>query len=426
MTELLPGANVAVPSGSLDLVVRWSCGSVLDASAVLVGAGGKVRSDADLVFYNQPEAEGGAVRHQGGTPGRQSLLLQPERLPAGVERVVIAATLDDGSFAHVRDLALELHDADGAVAAVFPVRSAGRETLLLLGEVYRRQGGWRLRALGQGYDTGLAGLAADFGVAVDDEPTAAPAPTPAEAAPAAAPADPVSLRKEIVRVNLAKRGAAGIRARVALVLDRSGSMRPLYNGGTVGRLVERMAPVAAVVDDDGSLDAWIFADHCARLPELRVPELAGWIERNVYIRAGHRQLPELPNGRSRVPDYLVDVFGGNNEPEVIRDILDYYAERPGDPVLVLFFSDGGINRSRQIQELLTRAASQPLFWQFIGLGKSDYGILERFDTLPGRVVDNAGFFQVDDFDRITDAELYDRLLSEFPQWLAEARRLGIA
>ncbi|MHA6765635.1 vWA domain-containing protein [Streptacidiphilus sp. PAMC 29251] len=417
MTELLPGANTPVPLGPLTLVVRWSCGSVLDASAVLVGAGGKVRTDADLVFYNQPEAEGGAVRHQGGAPGRQSLLVQPERLPAGVERVVIAATLDDGSFADVRDLALELHDAGGAVAAVFPVRTAGKETLLLLGEVYRRQGGWRLRALGQGYDTGLAGLAADFGVAVDEEP--------AGSTPQAAPADPVSLRKEIVRVNLAKRGAAGVRARVALVLDRSGSMRPLYQVGTVGRLVERMAPIAAVVDDDSSLDAWIFADRCARLPTLTIPELAGWIERHVYIRSGQRQLPELPDGRSRVPDYLVDVFGGNNEPLVIRDILAYYAERPGDPVLVLFFSDGGINRSRQIQNLLTEAAGKPLFWQFIGLGTSDYGILERFDTLPGRVVDNAGFFQVDDIDRITDAELYDRLLSEFPQWLTEARRLGI-
>ncbi|TDU01942.1 stress response protein SCP2 [Streptomyces sp. 846.5] len=422
MTELLPGANVPVPLDPLTLVVRWSSGSVLDASAVLVGAAGKVRTDADLVFYNQPEAEGGAVRHQGGAPGRQTLLVQPQRLPADVERVVIAASLDDGSFAEVRDLALELHDAGGAITAVFPVRTAGKETLLLLGEVYRRQGGWRLRALGQGYDTGLAGLAADFGVTVDEQPPSTGTAPQSAAAPAA---DPVSLRKEIVRVNLAKRGAAGVRARIALVLDRSGSMRPLYNGGTVGRLVERMAPVAAVMDDDGSLDAWIFADHCARLPALRIPEMAGWIRRNVYIRSGHRQLPELPGGRLR-PDHLVDVFGGNNEPEVIRDILAYYAERPGDPVLVLFFSDGGINRSRQIQELLTEAASRPLFWQFIGLGKSEYGILEQFDTLPGRVVDNAGFFQVDDFDRITDAELYDRLLSEFPQWLVEARRLGIA
>ncbi|WP_037603599.1 vWA domain-containing protein [Streptacidiphilus rugosus] len=418
MTELIAGAHTPVPAGELTLLLRWAGGSVLDASAVLVAANGRVRSDDDLVFYNQPQAEAGAVRHLGGTPGRQTLAVDPARLPADVERVVVAATVDGGVFADVRDLALELHDAAGSVAASFPVRTAGPETLLLLAEVYRRQGGWRLRALGQGYDTGLAGLAADFGVTVDDEP-----PAPPRSAPAG---DPISLRKEIVRVSLEKRGAAGVRARVALVLDRSGSMRPLYHAGVVGRLVERIAPVAAVVDDDSSLDAWIFADECARLPSLRVPqELEPWIAANVYIRQGNRQLPPLPDGSLRVPDHLVHVFGGNNEPEVIRDILDFYAAEPGDPVLVLFFSDGGINRSRQIQALLTKAAAEPVFWQFVGLGRSDYGILERFDTMPGRLVDNAGFFQVDDIDRITDAELYDRLLSEFPQWLTDARRAGV-
>jgi stress response protein SCP2 len=420
MTELIAGANTPVPAGELTLLLRWAGGPVLDASAVLVAANGRVRSDDDLVFYNQPQAEAGAVRHLGGSPGRQSLAVDPARLPDSVERVVVAATVDAGVFADVRDLALELRDAAGAVAASFPVSTAGPETLLLLAEVYRRQGGWRLRALGQGYDTGLAGLAADFGVSVDDAPDA---PASRESAPAG---DPISLRKEIVRVSLEKRGAAGVRARVALVLDRSGSMRPLYSAGVVGRLVERIAPVAAVVDDDSSLDAWIFADECARLPSLRVPqELESWIAANVYIRSGNRQLPPLPDGGLRVPDHLVHVFGGNNEPEVIRDILDFYAAEPGDPVLVLFFSDGGVNRSRQIQTLLTKAASEPVFWQFVGLGRSDYGILERFDTMPGRLVDNAGFFQVDDIDRITDAELYDRLLSEFPQWLTDARRAGV-
>ncbi|MFD0331601.1 VWA domain-containing protein [Streptacidiphilus monticola] len=289
--------------------------------------------------------------------------------------------------------------------------------MLLLAELYRRDGAWRVRALGQGYDTGLAGLAADFGVAVDDAP-----PPPQTPAP---PADRISLRKELVRVSLEKRGARGIRARVALVLDRTGSMRARYADGTVGRLVERLAPVAAVLDDDGELDAWTFADHCARLPSLRIPELGDWIERHVYIRSGNRQLPPLPDGSLRVPDHLVHVFGGNNEPEVIQDILRAYAAEPGDPVLVLFFSDGGVNRTKQISALLTEAAAKPLFWQFVGLGRADYGILERFDTLPGRLVDNAGFFQVDDIDRIDDAELYDRLLSEFPQWLTEARRAGV-
>jgi hypothetical protein len=264
---------------------------------------------------------------------------------------------------------------------------------------------------------------------VDEEvpsvPAAAPPPLPESAPGSASLHERISLRKELVRVSLEKRGAAGARARVALVLDRSGSMRALYSSGAVGRLVERIAPVAVVLDDDGSLDAWTFADHCARLPALWVPELAEWIEHNVYIRAGARQLPPLPDGRLREPDHLAAVFGGNNEPEVIEDILARYISEPGDPVLVLFFSDGGINRSRQIQRLLIQASLHPVFWQFVGLGQSDYGILKRFDTMPGRVVDNAGFFQVDDLDQISDAELYDRLLGEFPQWLAEARKARV-
>lgn len=415
-TQLQPGGNLPLPHGELELTVHSTGGPALDLSAVLVGADGRVRSDDDLVFYNQPQAEGGAVRLAGLT-----LRLDPARLPADVQRVVVAATLDGGEFAQVAGLALAASGPGGAPVASFPIGRLGRETLLLLGEVYRRDGGWRLRALGQGYDTGLAGLAADFGVAVEEPATPAPASTPV----VTNADDRISLRKQQVRVSLEKRGAGGVRARVALVLDRSGSMRERYADGTVGRLVERLVPVAAVLDDDGELDAWTFADHAAALPPVRVRELHAWVERNVYLTSRGRQLPPLRDGRERQPDPLAHIRGGNNEPEAIQQVLDAYAAEPGPPVLVLFFSDGGVNRTKQIQALLTDAARRPLFWQFVGLGRAEYGILERFDTMPGRVVDNAGFFQVDDIDRLDDADLYDRLLAEFPQWLTEARRLGI-
>ncbi|MDI2131875.1 VWA domain-containing protein [Yinghuangia seranimata] len=492
-TTLTAGANVPVPAGDLSLVVRWSPGahgygaSAVDASALLVTAAGKVRSDDDFVFYNQPQAAGGAVAHQvGAQQGVEFLTVRPGLLPADVDRVVVAASVHAGTFAAVTGLSLDLVDASGAQLATYPVQARGSETVMVLGELYRRQGAWKLRAIGQGYDSGLAGLATDYGVSIAEDdteqseavaapaaapsfaPPAAPAPSfapptapapsfapPAAPAPSFAPppapagagdatvrlpnpADDhevaalppqmgamVSLRKETVRVTLEKKGLTGVRARVAIVLDRSGSMRKLYGEGAVGRLVERMAPVAAKLDSDGSLDAWIFADDYSRLPSFRVPELARWIEQHVYIVSKGQQLPPLPNGSPRVPDQLERIRGGNNEPPVINDIVRLYTSQPGDPVLVLFFSDGGINRSRQIGELLTQASTLPIFWQFVGLGRADYGILEKFDTMPGRAVDNAGFFCVDDLDKVTDTELYDRLLSEFPQWLAAARQRGI-
>ncbi|WP_436771939.1 vWA domain-containing protein [Yinghuangia sp. YIM S09857] len=516
MTTLIAGANVPVPAGDLTLVVRWAAGahgyggSAVDASALLVTADGRVRSDDDFVFYNQPQAAGGAVAHHVGQAGTEYLAVRPAELPDAVDRVVVAASVHAGTFGSVTGLALDLVDASGTLLATYPVEARGTETVLVLGELYRRAGTWKLRAIGQGYDSGLAGLASDYGVTIaedeDDpntaagpaaaaqpfatQPPAAPAPAfgvpaPAEPGfqvPSAAPAasatvsagpsappgvlpvappphaggwappayaddttmrlpnpasDPdtaglppamgslVSLRKEAVRVTLEKKGIPGVRARVAVVLDRSGSMRQLYGGGTVGRLVERMAPVAAKLDVDGALDAWIFADDFARLPSLRVPDLARWIDANVYISSRNGQLPPLPGGGERHPDHLAGVRGGNNEPLVIRDIMDFYLAQPGDPVLVIFYSDGGVNRSRQISQLLTEAAHLPIFWQFVGLGRAEYGILERFDTMPGRVVDNAGFFRVDDFDAVSDTELYDRLLGEFPQWLAAARAQGI-
>jgi len=75
--------------------------------------------------------------------------------------------------------------------------------------------------------------------------------------------------------------------------------------------------------------------------------------------------------------------------------------------------------------VLIDASHHPIFWQFIGLGGSSYGVLEDFDTMTGRHVDNASFFAIDDFKSISDAELYDRMLKEFPLWLEKVKSLGM-
>lgn len=429
MTTLPPGGNTDVPATDLTVAVQWSGGS-LDASALLVTQAGKVRSDADFVFYNQPEGGGGSVRHLGGEDGAQRLGVRLPDVPDAIDRVVIATSADDGTLAGVSGLAVSVADRS-EVTVRFTVPAYDAETVAVLGEFYRQAGGWKFRAIGQGYTTGLAGLATDYGVTVDDEPDAGPiAEDPVDPDVAGLPANmakKISLRKETVRITLEKKGIPDVRARIAVVLDRTGSMRTLYDQGVVGRIVERLAPIAASLDDDGSLDAWAFADDFARLPSLRIPELPDWITQWVYINAsGGRQLPPLPDGSLRDPDHLAHARGGNNEPLVISDIIDRYSREPGDPVLVIFFSDGGVNRTKQIRQLLIDAAQYPIFWQFVGLGRAEYGVLERLDTMPGRLVDNAGFFAVDDIETVSDAELYDRLLEEFPSWLEAARQAGVA
>ncbi|MFI9063979.1 VWA domain-containing protein [Streptomyces sp. NPDC053429] len=451
------GANLPVESASVRAVLGWSAGPGVpdvDASALLLTGSGRVRSDGDFVFYNQPRHASGTVRHLGKQPGADALDVDLAGLEPEIERVVLCASADGGSFGRVPGLHLRLLDAaSGAQLARFDM-TADTETAYISGELYRRAGSWKFRAVGQGYASGLAGLATDFGITVDDQPPAqAPAPTPtptatATRAPAPVAAPPpvaavrmvkgeeqlptdmrerLSLRKRQVAVSLTKSGAAGVSARVILVLDASGSMSTLYSRGTVAGVVERMAAVAAQLDDDGEMQAWTFATHPARLPDLTIPELPEWLR--LHVRVGQMSL----FGRNKPAKGLLPgqvdmraVGFQNEEQRVIAEVRAYVRDHPVPaPTLVLFFSDGGVYRNDEIERELRAAVEEPVFWQFVGLGRAGFGVLERFDTMAGRRVDNVGFFAVDDIDRLSDPELYDRLLSEFPSWIRAAREAGI-
>lgn len=178
------GSNVPVPTTALRVELGWRSGPGVpdaDASALLL-VDGKVRSDGDFVFYNQPAHASGAVRHEGkgGTGGQvtDTLLVDLARVEPAVDRVVLAASADGGTFGRVPGLYIEVRDAARNTAvARFDSTGATVETAFVLGEFYRRQGAWKFRAVGQGYDSGLGGLATDFGITVDEPQQSSPAAT---------------------------------------------------------------------------------------------------------------------------------------------------------------------------------------------------------------------------------------------------------
>lgn len=245
------GSNVPVPTTALRVELGWRPGPGVpdaDASALLL-AGGKVRSDGDFVFYNQPAHSSGAVRHEGKrTAGGQvtdTLTADLARVEGTVERIVLAASADGGSFGQVPGLYIEVTEAaTGQVVARFDNPGATVETAFVLGELYRRQGSWKFRAVGQGYSSGLEGLATDFGITVDEPQHTAPptataprvspsppagppvalprtVPPPPAAPPAAPPSPPVRLSKVTLTkaapsVSLAKQGGTSGNMRVNL------------------------------------------------------------------------------------------------------------------------------------------------------------------------------------------------------------------
>ncbi|MFD8686590.1 TerD family protein [Streptomyces sp. NPDC059651] len=237
--SLRKGANTPVASTHVRVELGWREGPGVpdvDVSALLLTEAGRVRSDDDFVFYNQPVHPGGAVRHEGrrqdGAGAVETIGVALSAVEQEVGTVVVAASTD-GTFGQVPGLFVRVLDAaSGAETARFDATDATTETAFVLGELYRRNGAWKFRAVGQGYASGLAGLATDFGITVDrpaPPPPVRPAasrpqpetPPPAPQGPPPVPVQPVrlskiTLTKTAPAVSLAKQGATSGAMRVNL------------------------------------------------------------------------------------------------------------------------------------------------------------------------------------------------------------------
>jgi stress response protein SCP2 len=457
MSLLARGQKVKLADLSSSLQLLASVGATssslsFDISCFGLDHNARLSDDRYFVFYNQPASPEGALRivpAQGDDT--QTFDLDLSRLPASIQRLVFVLTIDGEGTMNQLETGYFRLEAGGQEVARFPLvgQDFQSEKAVMVAEIYLKDV-WRVAAVGQGFAGGLTAVLQHFGGQEVEEvgpeaetvtPTS-PAPSAPEAAPlpetaahtetAAFPeaAPKVSLGKDErlqltfeksaphlvalsrpLAVSLQKAGLQEVRARVALVLDASGSMRQQYRDGAVQAVVSRIATLALRLDDDGELDVWAFAVHHARLPSVTLDTIRGYVKGITHDAAKNCLIGELG--------------GTNNEPPVIQEVLDFYRDSTL-PALVVFISDGGVKSSLEIKRLITEASAFPIFWQFVGLGGRNYGILEQLDTMEGRTVDNANFFHVDDLADITDEELYTRLLGEFPIWLREAKRLGLA
>lgn len=214
----------------------------------------------------------------------------------------------------------------------------------------------------------------------------------------------ISLVKPL-SVELEKHDLLEATARVALVVDISGSMNRSYKDGTVQEIVNKILPLAVQFDDNGALDFWFYGTTCDRRPPVSMSNYEG----------------AIPSDWKKIRD---KIGGVNNEPAVMEEIIAEYSEG-SVPAYVVFVTDGGISKTAQIKKLVIESSYQPIFWQFVGVRGKDYGILEKLDNMEGRYVDNANFFALDDFRSVPNEELYTRLLNEFPTWFQAIKANGV-
>lgn len=419
----------------------------VDAAAFLLSDQNRCERDEDFIFYGNPVSRDGAIAHAADGENGASLSISLAKIPQHYARIAVTLTLYEGEQLNQRmkDLSgLQLTLTDRRTGEELHRFEYGadlsEETAVVAGELYRYQGEWKLSVIGSGYNGGLAALCRSYGLEVEQESgneAAAAAEvvehitdgmektaglvertprvlkqTPEvirqpEAEPLLNVLSSINLRKKIVELTLVKKQLTGVTARVGIVLDITGSMRSLYARGVVQEVVERILAVASKFDDNGSLDVWVYDTEFSRLPPVTERELGSYV------------FTHITNNDA------IHKFGRNNEPPVMQDVIQKYTKEEPDttPVFIIFINDGGV--VKLTRKVIMAASSLPIFWQFVGIGDSDFEVLKQLDTMNGRLVDNASFMHLDRIEDVSDEELYDQLLNEFPQWLKAAKAKGI-
>ncbi|CAH1200535.1 hypothetical protein PAECIP111893_01423 [Paenibacillus plantiphilus] len=377
----------------------------IDAACFVLSEGNRCEREEDFIFYGNPSAQSGALTHVSlNGADKEAVKLSLSALPSSAAKIAFTVTIYEGEkhgygMKDTSDMYLRLiNEENGEELFRYEYGSdLSKETAIVVGELYKHNGEWKFNAIGSGFYGGLAALCTNFGLEIEEDSA-----QEAAAAVEETVMSTIDLRKKIVGITLEKKGMTQVAARVGLVLDISGSMLNLYKNGTVQEVVERILAVACKFDDDGVLDIWVYDNEYSRLPSATEKDFE------------HYVLNHIMNNKK------IHKFGRNNEPPVMEDVIRKYTQEEDSalPVFIIFINDGGVAKS--IKKVITESAVQPIFWQFVGIGNSDFEVLKRLDTMEGRIVDNANFIHIKDVSAVSDETLYSQLLNEFPLWLKEA------
>ncbi len=414
--KLQSGQNLFLQTSTLVLNLDYPTSTEFsgepDTCLFLLNENGNVGGDPDFIFFNNLTSPEGAVSLIPGVQ-QSKICMELNRVPANIHKIAVTVVIDgNDTISGLRHMNLS---AEGV--ASFAAETQGRsEKAIILAEVYRYQGGWKIRVLGHGFNGGLEPLALSYGVDVA---------APTEPVPQPVKKTSISLEKKLETraprlVSLAKKATVSltkhkldtVEASVAFVLDASGSMTGQFKRGHVQSVLDRIAVLAAQFDDDGDMDLWGFAERHRKYPDVTLDNLDGYIA--AIQNSGKRSMWEI----------LPGLGGTNNEPPVMEEIVDYYRDSK-IPVYIVFITDGGISKTRAIKDAIRRSANCPIFWKFVGLGGSNYGVLKNLDDFTDRKIDNTHFFAMDDFASVSDDKLFDQLLEEFRTWHDEAKVLKL-
>lgn len=373
--EMMKGSNVTLSAlsenvGSVVVSLGWVSPTGegdADVSVVLLGSGGKVRDDSDFYFYNNPVAADGSVQLLGKAPteagDEDRIGFDLTAVPEDVDRMVVAASrYRDARFGELENLTVTLTDAVGDPVLRFTIEDADTVSAVIFGELYRRSGEWKFRAVGQGYADGLAGLATDFGVDIDDdavpqealggpeeEPAGPDAPEPADGDAAVPNPDGVPAPRPTADGASTRRPAARPRtAKKKITLPKAAGKSLAENDSW---REARLFPVTALKSDrDRETRATsVLLSVMAQVPEFGRRLTAGFgapagrMETYAEVSLPHGDTPRRPDGVVRVEragklwTALVETKTNGNalKADQVQAYMDIAARRGYEAVITL-------------------------------------------------------------------------------------------
>lgn len=401
----------------------------------------KLRDDRYMIFYNQLHSPSNEIQLQAHRNGGGTFLLDLSKLPTSIQHLVFTATIDgNGTMGMIASGSFIIKaNSEPILTYTFNGNDFKNEKAIIMTEIYYKDV-WRVSSVGRGFDGGLAALLKDFGGEVAEEQTQ-PVPQPAAVPPSPVNTKKILLEKKMetqapkildlskkAKVSLEKVGLQNHSAKVALCLDISGSMSSLYRSGKIQEFAERILALGTRFDDDGSIDIFLFGAKGHDAGELTIDNFNGFVNRLI------KQYP---------------LEGSTYYGKVMKIIRQHYfgsasnRKQPTSkemPVYVMFVTDGATFDEKETINHIQHSSYEPIFWQFMAIGKSNKGLknrgffrafqsdftfLEKLDNLSGRYLDNADFFSVEDPQHISDSELYDLLMKEYPEWVKAATANGL-
>ena len=454
MKTLIRGEKVNVSdytsATQLEVEVNVSSNFEIDITCFGLDQKKQLTDDRYMIFYNQLNSPSNEIQLQNLGNGSGTFRIDLAKIPSSIQYLVFTATIDgNGTMGMISNGFLKIKAGHQTLLDYsFNGNDFKNEKAVIITEIYHYKSLWKVSSVGSGFDGGLAALLSSFGGIAAEEQAPVVAVPASASAPAPTPAPPVLDKKILLekkmeqkapklldlskkaKISLEKVGLQDHNAKVALCLDISGSMSKMYRSGKIQEFVERILALGTRFDDDGSIDVFLFGKNAYDAGEITIDNFNGSVDRLI------KQHP---------------LEGNTYYGKAMKSIRKHYFGHGGKqdkpfsqkyPVYVMFVTDGAPFDKSDATSHIQHSSYEPIFWQFMAIGKSnksakkkggffssliqsDFSFLEQLDNLTGRYLDNANFFSVEDPLEVSDTELYDLLMTEYPGWVKAASQKGL-